>query len=73
MKLKSNVFAVRLSPVVIFLLRKMSEHTGNPIGFVVAEAVHKYVNTYPISRTRMAKWLREYRATEEEKIEPNNT
>ena len=70
MKIKSNVLHIRVSPLVAFLLRKMSDHTGNPVGFVVADAVHKYVNTYPISRTRMAKWLREYRATEEQKIEP---
>ena len=70
MKNKTNVLHVRVSPWVAFELRKMSEHTGNPIGFVLAEAVHKYVNSYPISKTRMAKWLREYRATEEQKIEP---
>ena len=70
MKSNSNVLHVRVSPIWAFYLRKMSEHTGNPIGFVLSEAVHKYVNTYPISKTRMAKWLREYRATEEQKIEP---
>ena len=70
MKSNTNVLHVRVSPWLAFLIRKLSDHTGNPIGFVLAEAVHKYVNSYPISKTRMAKWLREYRATEEQKIEP---